>query len=214
MNNKKTTKIECGKVTLASAPSDSEATFNRVLIQWKREVSSARRCGRLFPADPMDVYQQGAVMIGRLVRHGLEVNTDLILKRILFRDKRGEFKCVRTLRAEYTALQNAEYNADTWDICEEDYAKYADFYEAQRASRWEVRRQSAIRELAEIWGFLTGYERKLFRAFLSAEGDKAEAARRLKMAERTFGRHFERACLRARAIFDFERKTLNLRKRR
>lgn len=208
MNKNKTTKIECGKVTLASAPMNSEETFNRVLIQWKRAVARARQCGRLFPANPIDVYQQGVVLIGRLLKRGSNVDTGLILKRILFRDKRGEFKCVHTLRAEYTALQEAEYNADTWDICEEDYAKYADFYEAQRASRWEVRRQSAIRELAEIWGYLTGYERKLFRAFLSAEGDKAEAARRLKMAERTFGRHFERACLRARAIFNFERKTI------
>lgn len=121
---------------------------------------------------------------------------------------------VEKVREEHTELLKVGYDADTWDICEEDYAKYADFYEAQRASRWEVRRQSAIRELAEIWGFLTGYERKLFRAFLSAEGDMAEAARRLKMAHMTYRRHFERACLRARAIFTYERKTLNLRKRR
>ncbi len=189
-------------------------SFTRVLIQWGREVAKARRCGRLFPADPMDVYQEGVVMIKKLIRQNVSVKTNLILARLIHQSKRGQYRCAKELRAEYTALQQAEYNADTWDICEEDYAKYADFYEAQRASRWEIRRQSALRELAEIWGFLTGYERKIFRAFLSAEGDLAEAARRLKMKDWTYRRHFDRACLRARAIFNFERKTVNLRKKR
>ncbi len=119
---------------------------------------------------------------------------------------------VDVTREEHAALLKAEYDSETWDISEEDYAEYADFYEAQRSSRYEIRRQAARLEIIEIWPFLMRCERMLFIAYLLAEGTEADAARLLKMPDWTFRRYFDRACLRARAIFMFQRKTLNLRK--